>query len=340
MISTAKYLAGALAGLCIGISGPGHAADTYTLSIATWGAPSHPHEKFFVQPFIDLVQKNSEGRIKFKYFSRGTMVQQHTVPNAVATGTVDIALTIMDTWAGRFKDASVTSTPVWNLSMQQSDKALAPGQPILKYFEKQFAKDRVTVLALWDAGPTVIVSKVPIHEPDDIKGKVIRSLSKGGAEVLQALGAAPVVLNVGEVYGALQRGTIDGAMNGMQGAVGLKYSEVTKYVLTPNGVMGTLISGYVMNTRKLESLPPELQKVVLDAAITVRKSVQSEFISSYPDFLKTLEAGGMESFQLTRGTKEWDSWSAALADLREKGVKAYSPGLVQQIQAAAADKAS
>jgi TRAP-type C4-dicarboxylate transport system substrate-binding protein len=321
-------------GICVGSA---RAADTYTLTLATWGAPSHPHESLFAKQFIDLVEKNSNGKIKFKYFSRGTMVKQSTVPEALIRGSVDIALTIIDSWSGRHKDVSVTTTPLWTLSMEQDAQALLPGRPLYEHFNKLLEGDGVELLCLFDIGPTVIVSKAPMHAPGDIRGKVVRSLSKGSAQVLQALGASPIVLNVGDVYAALQRGTIDGAMNGIQGAVGLKYSEVVDHVLVPNGVMGTLISGYAMNRKKLMSLPPDLQAVVTNAALEVRNAAQKKMVSGYFDYLKELEKAGMKSFVLRRDTKEWDAWSQALADFRTSAAKEYSPEVLRLIKTTAAN---
>jgi len=316
---------------------PARASETYTLTLATWGAPSHPHESLFAKQFIDLVEKNSKGQIKFKYFSRGTMVKQSTVPEALIRGSVDIALTIIDSWAGRHADVSVTATPLWTLSMEQDAQALLPGRPLYDHFNKLLQADGVELLCLFDIGPTVIVSKAPLREPADIRGKVIRSLSKGSAQVLQALGASPIVLNVGDVYSALQRGTIDGAMNGIQGAAGLKYSEVVGNVLVPNGVMGTLISGYAMNRKKLMSLPPELRNVVTQAALEVRNTAQQKMVSGYFDYLKELEKEGMKSIVLRRDTKEWNAWSQALGDFRTSAAKEYSPEVLRLIKTSAAN---
>jgi TRAP-type transport system periplasmic protein len=310
------------------------AATTYTLTLATWGAPSHPHESLFAQQFMDLVQKNSKGQIRFKYFSRDTMVKQSTVPDALIGGSVDIALTIIDSWAGRHKDVSITASPLWTLSMDHGAQALQPGRPLYDHFSKLLAEDGVQLLCLFDIGPTVIVSKTPIHDPADIRGKVVRSLSKGSAQVLQAVGASPIVLNVGDVYSALQRGTIDAAMNGIQGAVGLKYSEVSGYVFLPNGVMGTLVSGYAMNRKKLMSLPPELQNVVTSAAIEVRNAAQKQMITGYPGYLKELEKGGMKPFVLQRDSTEWKAWSDALDDFRKSVAKDYSPEVLKDLKAA------
>jgi TRAP-type C4-dicarboxylate transport system substrate-binding protein len=67
--------------------------------------------KLFTQPFMEVVEKRTNGKIKFKYFRDDQMVKQNFMPNAVPTGTVDIALTTLDSWAGRIADVSVTAMP-------------------------------------------------------------------------------------------------------------------------------------------------------------------------------------------------------------------------------------
>jgi TRAP-type C4-dicarboxylate transport system substrate-binding protein len=82
-----------------------------TLSLATWGTSSHPQVKEFTKPFMEAVEKNSNGALNFKYFPDDQMVKQNFVPNAVPAGTVDISLATLDSWAGRIPEVSVTVTP-------------------------------------------------------------------------------------------------------------------------------------------------------------------------------------------------------------------------------------
>ncbi len=61
-------------------------------------------------------------------------------------------------------------------------------------------------------------NKRPLTKPDDFKGLKMRTFSKGDADTLRALGAAPTVMSSSEMYMALQRGTVDGATTGMPAA--------------------------------------------------------------------------------------------------------------------------
>jgi TRAP-type transport system periplasmic protein len=299
------------------------------LTLATWGALSHPHEKEFVDRFIKAAMRESGGRLAFKYFPSGSMVKQDDVVSAVPGGLVDIALMIIDSWAGINHDVSITATPLWTLSMEQSRTQLVSGQPLYEYFSNIMEKNNVKLLCLLDIGPPVIATRFPLTKAEDLNGKVVRALSKGSAENLQALKSSPIVMGVGQVYAALQRHTVDGAMNGIQGSIGLRYYEVADYELATGGVLGTVVSGYIMNLKKYQSLPPDLQSAILRAVNETRAHTQDYIITTYPNFLTEAKKRGMKVFEIEKGTSSWDSWQSALTRYKSDIRATYSSALLR-----------
>lgn len=328
-MKTRSGLAAIAAALLLAATG---ARAAETLSLGTWGASKHPQVKEFTQRFMDEVKKESHGAIQFKYFPDGEIVKQNFVPNAISSGTVDIALATFDSWAGRIPDVSATTMPFWPLSMKDTREKLVPGNPIFEWFDHALQKTGAKVLCIFDIGPPVVSTNFPLHVPADIKGKKIRATSKGHAQLLQALGAAPVVLSVGDVYQALQRGTVDGAAGGLQGMVGLKHYEVAKNLMVTNGVMGTYIHGYVMNLKRFNALPKEQQAIILKAAENARNHAEDFMIDSYGKYLQVAQEKGMKLFELKRGSPEWDQWQAAEAAFSEKEKKKLSPEFLKLIE--------
>lgn len=326
---TKSWLVVAAAALALGAP---YAGAAETLSLGTWGASSHPQVKEFTGRFMDEVQKETKGAIKFKYFPDGQLVKQNFVPNAVPSGTVDIALATLDSWAGRIPDVSVTTTPLWPYSMKDTREKLVPGTPIYGWFDAALQKTGVKVLCIFDIGPPVVSSRFELRSPDALQGKKIRATSKGHAALLQALGAAPVVLSVGDVYQALQRGTVDGAVGGLQGMVGLKHYEVAKYVMASNGALGTYVHSYVMNLKRFQGLSKDEQAIVLKAAQNARNAAQDIMIDGYAKYLKVAQEHGMKLFSLEKGTPEWDKWQAAEAAFNASEKKKVSPSLLKLLE--------
>jgi TRAP-type C4-dicarboxylate transport system substrate-binding protein len=159
----------------------------------------------------------------------------------------------------------------------------------------------------------------------------VRAYSKGAAEVLQALGASPTIIGVGDVYSALQRGTVKGAMGGLGGAVGLKHYEVTKFTFVPNGVMGTLIHAYVMNKSKFDSLSPDMQKAVLSAAGEARDYMQKYAITKQKDLLDEVRKAGHEVVTVQPNSSLWDSFKKTLEPINKKARESYSSEIVRLV---------
>ncbi len=306
-------------------------ARQYILSLSTWGSPKHPQVTHFVPEFVHLVEKRSGGRIKVRVFEGGEMVKQQFVPTAVPQDTVDISLTTLDSWSGRIPETSILTSPLWTWSMQKSRDNLVQGMPVFDYFNKKLESQGATMIAMFDIGPTVVSSNFPIKKPSDFKGRTVRVYSKGAAEMMQQLGAAPTTMGVGAVYSALQRGTVGAALGGLGGAVGLKHYEVTKYMFAHMGALGTLIHAYVMNTDKLHSLPPELQKVVLQSASDARDIAQQYMIDSYDALLAKVKAHGNQIYRLQQGTPQWNEWRAALKPMVKEAEKDYPKNLIELI---------
>lgn len=319
---------------------PVSAADVYTLSLATWGSSKHPQVAMFTKNFMEMVVRNSHGRIKFKYFPDNQMVRQTFVPMAIPTDTVDIALTTLETWAGRNQDVTITMTPLWTVSQTTTCEELVPGRPLFDYFNASLQKSNTRLLALFDIGPPVISTTFPLARPEDMKGRMIRVPSRASAEIMRALGASPAVMSVGDVYAALKLNTVDGAVGGLQGYVGLKHYEVTQYALATNGIMGTFIHGYVMNNEKFNSLPPDLQQVLQDAATAARNEVAAKLTKTYPDYLKTAEKHDVKVTGLFPGTPAYMVWDAFVRELREQNRKEFNPQLVKLVEALSTKDAS
>jgi len=97
------------------------------------------------------------------------------------------------------------------------------------------------------------------------------------------LGATGVGMPLSEVVPALDQGTIDGTISGLSVFVSLKMADLVKVVTVTND---TFIVGIAMISKPwLDTLPPDLQKVVIDSGAAVEAKTQQYAV----DFTKQLE---------------------------------------------------
>lgn len=311
----------------------GGAGAAERLSLSTWGSPKHYQVAEFVPLFEEKLEQKTDGEIRLRTFEGGEMVQQQFVSSAVPQGTVDISLTTLDNWSGRIPDVGILTTPLWDKSMEWTRDNLKPGHPIFEYFDAKLREEGAKLLTLFDIGPPVVSANFEVAGPESFSGKAIRVYSKGSAEVIQAVGGAPTIMGVGDVYSALQRGTVQGALGGLGGAVGLKHYEVTDNMFVPNGVMGTLIHAYVMNLDRFESMSPEHQQAILEAAGEARDHMQQVAIDELESLLDEVRAAGNTVTVVERDGELWNAFAGKLEPLAEQAKTAYSKE-VQELVAA------
>lgn len=118
------------------------------------------------------------------------------------------------------------------------------------------------VISHWNINGQFLVTKFPMNSLDDLKGKKIRVYAKSQADFLSALGAQPVNMAFAEVYSALERGTVDGAVSGPDAIPGLRLYEVAKYVTDLQ--LGQSPGHLIVSRKSWDALPADLKKVIED----------------------------------------------------------------------------
>jgi tripartite ATP-independent transporter DctP family solute receptor len=122
------------------------------------------------------------------------------------------------------------------------------------------------VLAFGELGFRQITNNVrPIVKPEDLQGVQIR-VPGSPARILSftSFGAQPISMNFGELYLALQQGTVDGQENPLITIKNRSLHEVQDYLSLSNHVYSPVT--LVMNAAKYDSLTDEQKEAVKRAA--------------------------------------------------------------------------
>lgn len=116
---------------------------------------------------------------------------------------------------------------------------------------------------------------------------------------------------------ALQRGTIDGANSGVSSFYERKYFEVTKYISCPDYNHGMAVA--LINKKKWDSLPADVQKAMLEAAAEAQVWTRNEAEKADTESLTLLKEKGMEIYWPPE--KEKNRWREASKPLQEYYIK-------------------
>ena len=112
-------------------------------------------------------------------------------------------------------------------------------------------------------------TKGPLNTLSDFKGVKTRTHSNVLSDLIGengGLGANPQTMAFADVYPALERGVLDGAVTCGSCAVGQKWFEVTDYLTGP--LPGTFAQTFVtFNGKEWNSLPADFQKIILEEGV-------------------------------------------------------------------------
>ena len=127
--------------------------------------------------------------------------------------------------------------------------------------EKYSDRLGAVVLGSWPWAQQLLYSNRPLKSLDDVKGMKIRVFSPAMAQFVRALGGEPVSLAYAEVYTALERKTVDGAITCSRCGWDTKWYEVTKHLVDLH--MGTAVSTlFVVSKKTWDRLPPDIRQVL------------------------------------------------------------------------------
>ena len=242
--------------------------------------------------FAELLAEKTGGKLKGEVFPGGQLGQETEVISNVQMGSIEATFIGHDPLAQFAPETTLLSQPYLFRDHAQA-LALLKGD-LGKAFGEGLRKKGLRVLAWGDNGARVYTnSKRAISKPEDLKGLKIRSpQSPVNLAVTGAFGGIPVAMPYGEVYTALQQGTIDGQENAVINIYPARLYEVQKHMAMTNHLLSFTV--LVMNDRLFSSLPAEQQKAVQEAATEAVDHQSRHAAQQAEDLTKKMEAQGVQ----------------------------------------------
>ena len=258
-----KALVGAILGV-LSWSGTAHAqalpaGPKVTVSAVTQAAPTIPQYTRVDIPLLrEGAVKASGGRVEFNLKSWPEMnVQGPEVIRLVRSGQVDIGAAPLTTVSGDVPILDGIDLAGLNPEVEQAHKV---ADALLPVANKELERLGVKLLATYPYPAQVFFCKKPITGLADIKGLKVRTNGPALGDLMNAFGAQPTAIAFGEVYSALERGTVDCAITGTGSGNGVKWYEVTTHLYT----MATSwsVSGYFVNLAWWNKLDPPVRNFI------------------------------------------------------------------------------
>ena len=240
--------------------------------------------------FKKLVEERSNGRIKADVFPAAQLGSEVAMVEGVRLGSIDVICANAPNAAAFVPELGLFSVAYLFKDIPHFERVVNDPQ-FAKRIDEMIAGKNLGIkrIGFYAAGVRNIYSrKGSVAGPDDLKGVKIRVQNNPiEVRVWKTFGAIPTPMNFGEVYQALQSGVLDAAENGLAVIESNKHNEAAKYISQTEHQRN--LSALYINEKKLASLPPDLQKIVLEAAIEAsayERKRDAELVAEAADRLK------------------------------------------------------
>ncbi|AFJ02393.1 TRAP-type mannitol/chloroaromatic compound transport system, periplasmic component [Methylophaga frappieri] len=274
--------------------------------VTTW-PPGFPVLQEGAERFAESLAEMSNGRLQVKVFAGGELIPALQTFDAVSQGTVEMGHGSAYYWAGKVPEAQFFSTVPFGMNPRGMNAWLYSGGG-LELWNKVYAPYHVKPFPLGNTGIQMGGwFNEPIHSVADLNGLKMRIPGLGG-KVFAKAGGNPVLLAASEVYTALERNTIDATeWVSPYHDQRLGLYRAADYYYYPGWHEPGAVLELSINSRAWATLPPDLQKMVEQAAMAENLRMASEM-----EYLNAV----------------------ALAELRERGVdiRAFPDDVMQHLK--------
>lgn len=266
--SLLRAAAGAIAASCIVLPATLASADTLHLRISAEN-PMTGLDLQMAERFAQLLEEKLGDEFTYELHHTGALGDENVHLQMIRTGQIDVypmgsdAVELDEAWA------------VFDMPFLFADRdavaRVLDGEVGEMLRSSMRERAGLEVLAFGELGFRQITNSVrPIVTPEDLNGLQIR-VPGSATRVLtfQSYGAAPVTMNFGELYLALQQGTVDGQENPLIAIKNRSLYEVQNYLSLSNHVYTPVT--LAMNGRKYDSLTDEQKAAVKEAALEAAK---------------------------------------------------------------------
>ncbi|MDQ0338288.1 tripartite ATP-independent transporter DctP family solute receptor [Caldalkalibacillus uzonensis] len=247
--------------------------------------------------FAELVNERSNGEIEVNFFPNGALGTERENFEAVRAGDLEMVLggyQGVDMYAPEYM---FFTAPFLFQSMEHMQAALYGDLGEQMFAE--MADAGLQIIGTNIRGARHMTANKPIETPDDVKGLNLR-LPEIEAWIAswEAIGASPTPVALPELYGALQTGVVEASEGPYEQIYTFKLQEVQDYLINTGHIYEATFMW--MNKDLWDSLSPEHQQLIQEAAEEAMAYADAEAVSDAEQFYQELQEAGMQVVEIDK----------------------------------------
>jgi tripartite ATP-independent transporter DctP family solute receptor len=268
------------------------ANDKIVVRVAHTIAPDS-HYQMGLEHFGKLLNEASNGRIELEIFHSSQLGSERDAIEGVSMGTLEMTL-VSSAPLANFTNAFMVFDLPFIIQDRHKSYEWMDGPEGKKILDSVLSKGMVG-MGIWENGFRMLTnSKKAVAKPEDLNGLKIRLMENPiHVGTFKTLGAYPVPMPFGELFTALQQGTVDGQENPLIIISTSKFAEVQKYL----SLTGHFYAPAILLASKDfwdNTLDDELRVIFTEAELKARTWERNFCIEAEKELVASLEAEGMQ----------------------------------------------
>lgn len=253
--------------------------------------------------FRDLANQLSGGRIIIEFRGASDVVPTFDQPEALVRGVFDVWFGAPNYWAGIVRGGYVAEMSPYEVPDN------GPGSELFQFINKLHEAHGAHYLGHMTGGPGTgnhfLFTQKKISRLEDLKGMKIR-VPPLTRFLVTGLGGEPVTLPPGDVYLALERGTVEGMTWPVyDGFTDFGWHRVAKFMISHplyrNGI------SIAMNLKKWNTLPDDAKKILYRAAADTQAWSRDFVAKQQGAQIEKMKAAGMSFIEFSPAeAKRWE----------------------------------
>ncbi len=244
---------------------PGRSLAASNVIELSYASPFAPDYVFSMvdKAWMAKIEKETNGRVKFKAYWNGSMMNIREAVDELATGVADTASISPNYAKSGFAIGRSMFCFFYGANNDVGRRVVK--ELLMKYPEinKEYEDQGIKVLS-WTSGLEfqLLTSKKPVRAMGDLRGMRIKTIGEL-VDVLKELGAEGIGTPMTEVYLSMQKNVLDGALVTTDLLKNMSFAEVGKYCTVLN-LYGVHQGLRAISMKTWNKLPPDIKKVFED----------------------------------------------------------------------------
>ena len=254
--------------------------------------------------FSKKVAELSGGKFQISVHSGGELMPAFGVVDGVQNGTVEVAHTVPYYFFGKDETFALGACVPFGLNSRQMTAWMLEGNGLTLMREFYAQYNMINFMGGNTGAQMGGWFRKPLTSMADMKGLKFRIGGFAG-KVLERLGGVPQNIPGGEIYQALEKGTIDAAeWIGPYDDQKLGFNKVAPHYAYPAWWEGGPQIDFFINQKAYGALTPEYKAIIDAASMYAHVDMQAKYDGKNPVALKQLVAGGSKLFRTPKDIME------------------------------------